>query len=68
MEEKAAIKRWLADYEAWEERSGEVDPVTARRHRDASTNLALILAGLPLYIYHWGVIRREAKKRAEEES
>jgi len=37
------------------------DNITSRRHRDASINLALILVGLPLYLYHWGMIKRESK-------
>ncbi len=60
-EEKATIKRWLADYEDWEKRSSQTDPVTAQRHRDASTILAMILVGLPLYLFHWRIISRETK-------
>ena len=60
-EEKATIKQWLADYKDWEERRSKIDPVTARRHRDASLNLALILIGFPLYLYHWRIIKRENK-------
>ena len=62
-EEKANIKRWLADYNDWKERRSKIDPVTARRHRDASMNLALILIGLPLYFYHWRIIKRETKNK-----
>jgi len=35
------------------------DYVTSQRHRDASMNLALIVIGLPLYLYHWTIIKRE---------
>lgn len=61
-QQKEAINRWLLDYEAWENRRGELDPVTSRRHRDASINLAMILVGAPLYIYHWGNIRNDSKQ------
>jgi len=64
-EEKATIKQWLADYKDWKERRLQIDPVTARRHRDASLNLALILIGLPLYFYHWRIIKRETKNKGE---
>ncbi len=60
-EEKATIKQWLADYEDWKERISEIDPVTAQRHRNASTILAMILVGLPLYLFHWRIIKRETK-------
>ena len=66
--QKAAIGRWLIEYEAWEVQSAEIDPVTSRRHRDASINLAMILVGAPLYIYHWGAIRKDSKKQAEKQA
>jgi hypothetical protein len=60
-EEKATLQQWLADYEDWKERISEIDPVTAQRHRNASTILAMILVGLPLYLFHWRIIKRETK-------
>lgn len=60
--EKAVLGQWIRDYNNWQARSRQFDPVTSRRHRDASMNLALILIGLPLYLYHWSVIKREIKK------
>jgi len=65
-EEKVTIKQWLADYKDWEERRSQIDPVTAKRHRDASLNLALILIGLPLYLYHWQIIKKETKNKEED--
>ena len=67
-EEKVAIKQWLADYKDWKERRSQIDPVTARRHRDASFNLALILIGFPLYLYHWRIIRKETKNKEEDKN
>lgn len=64
-EEKTTIKQWLADYEEWKERRSKIDYVIARRHRDASMNLALILVGLPLYLYHWQIIKKETKNKEE---
>jgi len=59
--EKQSIRQWLTDYKNWEQERAKIDPVSAQRHRDASVNLALILIGLPLYLYHWRVIKKEAK-------
>lgn len=67
-EEKAIIKQWLVDYKELKEKRSKIDPVTAQRHRDASLNLALILIGLPLYLYHWGIIKREVKKQEKKEN
>lgn len=62
-EEKTRIDQWITDYNDWKERGARIDPVTARRHKDASMNLALILVGLPLYLYHWRIIKRETKNK-----
>ena len=58
-EERTKLRRYLEAAEAWERRREDVDPVTAQRHRNAAENLALLLVGLPLYLYHWRMIRRE---------
>ncbi len=52
----------LENYKNWMERQESVNPLTSRRHREASNNLAMILVGLPLYFYHWNIIRKESKK------
>jgi hypothetical protein len=67
-QEKEAIARWLVDYEAWEKQREALDPVTSSRHRDASINLAMILVGLPIYIYHWGTIRKESRLNQGQEA
>lgn len=36
---------------------------TSKRQREAAESLAFIIAGLPLYFYHWSAIR---KNKAEE--
>lgn len=62
-EEKAAIEQWLADYNSWKEQRAQIDPITAQRQRDASFNLAMILVGLPLYFFHWRIIKKDAKAK-----
>lgn len=62
-EEKISIENWLTDYNSWKEDRSKIDPVTARRHRDASLNLSLILIGLPLYLYHWQIIKKETENK-----
>ncbi len=63
--ERESLEILLADYENWKKRQEEIDPITSRRHRDASSNLAMIITGLPLYFYHWGIIRRESGKTGD---
>jgi hypothetical protein len=60
VEENINIDRWLADYDAWKEQREETDPITSQRQRTASSSLAMIFIGLPLYLYHWSVIKKES--------
>jgi len=64
--DKAAINLWLKDYKNWKERRSKIDPVTARRHREASLDLAMILIGLPLYFYHWRIIKKETESKENQ--
>jgi hypothetical protein len=57
--EREAIRSWLADYERWQEQQAAVDTVAARRQRQLATALSLVLVGVPVYAYHWSVIRRD---------
>lgn len=66
-QERAAISQWLADYEAWQESQSGIDYLTIQRHKDASINLAMISVGLPLYLYHWGIIKKETGEREKKE-
>jgi hypothetical protein len=59
-DEKFRLKEMLNDYEFKEERRKKVNPVKARRHRDAAQNLAFIIIGLPIYLYHWSKVRSVA--------
>ena len=59
VDDKEAVKKIIEDYNERKERNAKIDGVQAGRHRDAATNLALIIVGLPLYLYHWMVIRRD---------
>lgn len=61
-EEKESLKTWLAEYREHE----KIDYVKANRHRDAATNLSFILVGLPLYLYHWHIIKKETKEQKEQ--
>ena len=62
-EEKVIIENWLASYKTWQEQNANFDPITSQRQNEASMNLALILVGLPLYFFHWRIIKRETKQR-----
>lgn len=35
---------------------------TSDRQRDAAESLAMIVIGIPLYLYHWSVIKKDKKE------
>lgn len=59
------IDQWLIDYKNYQEMRAKIDPVATQRQQEASVSLAMIIIGLPLYLYHWGIIRRETKKNSD---
>lgn len=64
-EEKTALKSWLANYKKLQEEESKIDYLVSQRQKEASNNLAMILVGLPLYLYHWRIIKRETKEEKE---
>ena len=61
-DQQAMVERWLADYERWSDQQEQLDPVAARRERQAATALSLLFVGIPVYLYHWFTIRRELRR------
>jgi hypothetical protein len=57
-EEQEAVRRWLQDYENWDQSKETQNFQKSQNHRQAAQNIALILIGLPLYLYHWRLTRR----------
>ena len=53
------IENWLSSYKEWQEQKEKTDPLTSRRHGEAANNLALIIVGIPVFLYHWRIVRRE---------
>jgi len=63
--QKQQIAIWLADYDTWRanlDSQQEIDYVTSSRQQQASTAIAMIIVGVPLYLYHWAVIKRDRRK------
>jgi hypothetical protein len=45
-----------------EERTADLlKEATKRRQREVSNSLSMIIVGIPLYLYHWGTIKKEKK-------
>lgn len=68
-QQQEQIKMWLEDYEWWQnnQKDQQVDYTARTRQRQASTAISMIIVGLPLYLYHWAVIKRDRKKKKEQQ-
>lgn len=56
---------WQKDYQEFKARQEEFPQInrTQDRQRQATNALGFILVGLPLYWYHWRVIKKDIKTR-----
>lgn len=50
-----------SDYDAQQAQLSADREQTRSRQRTASNSIAMIIIGLPLYVYHWKVIQRESR-------
>jgi dolichol kinase len=58
-EEKKSLQSWLIEYQRWQEFQSKIDYVKSERQKTAANSLAFIIVGLPIYLYHWSLIRKE---------
>jgi hypothetical protein len=61
-DEKESLSELLAEYKENKENYPK-QQMSANRQRELSQNLASILVGLPLYLYHWMSIKKDIKKK-----
>lgn len=66
--EQLQVQAWLVDYEDWKERRSKIDRVTAQRHREAASNLAMLIVGIPVYLFHWQLIKRHRKEKEADKA
>ncbi len=52
----------LTEKEMEEQKVFQEKETTRQRQREVSGALAMILVGLPLYKYHWSLIKKDSKK------
>lgn len=67
-EQSAGLSQQLQDYQNWKKNREGLDVIKAKRHRDASINLSLIIVGLPLYLFHWLTIKKETNNQPKQQA
>ncbi|MBU0964084.1 hypothetical protein KKC06_03535 [Patescibacteria group bacterium] len=58
----ALAELWLIDYTEWQNSYGAQDST----QRQAASTIPFVLLGMPLFWYHWSVVRKESKDKKEE--
>ena len=61
--DKKALSSWLSDYQEW--KSEQIDPkqeISRRHQRQAAQDVAMLIVGLPLFLYHWALIKKSVRK------
>lgn len=67
-EQKIALESWVSEFKYWNENQKNIDYLASSRQNAASNSLAMILIGLPLYLYHWRIIKKEASENANNKN
>ena len=70
-EEREVIGMWIQDYENWKVEEGNRDQdfyKTRDRQIQASTAFSMMLVGLPLWLFHWAIIKRDVKDNKTSQS
>jgi len=57
-QEKETLIIWLQEYETWEKNSNR-NYQKYQNTENASRNLALLLVGIPLFMFHWRLINKK---------
>ena len=62
-EEKQQINQWLVDYKNWQDQQGIMK--TARKQKNAVRDISMLVVAIPLFLWHWIMISKEAKEAKE---
>ena len=57
-EDKQLLENWLEDYEEWKENSNRLHR-QYQNNESIARNLSLLFVGLPLFIFHWRLVRKK---------
>jgi len=55
-------EQWQDDYQAWQDASQNYN----NKQRQAAAAIPYVLWGIPLFWYHWNVVRKESREKKEQ--
>ncbi|MEF8846844.1 MAG: hypothetical protein V5A57_00170 [Candidatus Paceibacterota bacterium] len=60
-EQRDFLAAWSEDHQQWKQKQESNERLKSQRQEKAANSLALLIVGLPLFVYHWKVIKRETE-------
>lgn len=61
--QKAQLENLLRDYEQWKKENSGNECYSQERQKNIVDALTMIIVALPLFGYHWGIIRKEKEEK-----
>lgn len=65
-DQKRQLDNFLADYEKWKKENTGEDCLAADRQSNIADALTMILIALPIYLFHWNIIKKEKEEKETE--
>lgn len=65
VDQNEKIESMIRDYEAWQETNTGESCYRSERENRIVNSLTMILIALPLYIFHWAIIKKEKKENED---
>jgi hypothetical protein len=57
-------RAWQADYQAWQDATSNYN----NKQRQAAATIPYVVLGIPLFWYHWSVVRKESREKRDQPS
>ncbi|MFA5228535.1 MAG: hypothetical protein WC446_02135 [Candidatus Paceibacterota bacterium] len=62
IEQQEKVEMMLRDYESWKKENTGESCYRSEREKKIVDSLTMIIISLPLYVFHWAVIRKEKRE------
>ncbi|MFZ2226620.1 MAG: hypothetical protein WA064_04130 [Candidatus Moraniibacteriota bacterium] len=65
-EQKQQVANMLTDYETWKKDNSGEECLSAERQNNVVNALTMIIIALPIYLFHWRIIKKEKEEKEEK--
>lgn len=67
-EQEAQIENMIDDYKRWQEQNTDDACYRSERQKRFVDFTTMVLIALPLYLFHWSMIKKEKKEKEDEDN